>query len=51
MSNSEALKKVLIVIQEDGKIEITTKEKDVVVLVKYPNGAEVAVFQDEKRVL
>ena len=45
------LKKVVIKINSDGTIEIPCKDKDIAVVLVYPDNSEVEVFEGEKKVL
>ena len=45
----EPPKKVVIKIHDDGQIEIICKDKDVAVVLQYPDGAEVQMFEGDKK--
>ncbi len=46
----EKPKKVVIKIHESGQIEIIAKDKDVLVVIQTPDGAENEVFEGDKKV-
>jgi hypothetical protein len=44
------MKKVIIKISEEGGIEIVSKDSDVLLVLQYPDGAEIEVYENEKKI-